>query len=222
MSQPFDARPDAPQRGPWPAPPQKTSTTGPMVMTIVGIVLSVIALVLVIVGIVRFADTVSEDALDLRGSDRDDIMVRTDIPEPATFVADESTTYAVLFFGSPQDEVDVDDLTVTGPRGEDVGLVATHMSYSSSSPRTTTTYLATFETDEAGTYTVTVDGPSAEVDGELAVTDDEVVVDLVLGAVSGVLLIIAGALTGAVGLGLGIGGAVWWIVRRKTARTLTR
>lgn len=221
MSQPFDARPYDPQRGPWPAPPQKTSTTGPMIMTIVGIVLAVIALVLVIAGIVRFADTVSEDALEMRHGDRDGVQVRADIPEPAAFTAEEGTTYAVLFFGSPQDEVDVDDLTVTGPRGEDVDLVASHVSYSTSSSRTTT-YLATFEADDAGTYTLTVDGPSAGVDGELAVTDDELVVDLVLGAVSGVLLLVAGLITGATGLGLAIGGAVWWTVRRRAARALTR
>jgi hypothetical protein len=39
----------------------------------------------------------------------------------------------------------------------------------------------------------------------------------VVGAVSGVLLVVAGGITGLLGFGLLVGGVVWWVVRRSTA-----
>lgn len=190
-------------------------------MTSVGIVLVVLALVLVIVGIVRLADTVSDDALDVRGGPGASVEAREDIPDPVELSADEDTRYAVLFIGRPGDDVSARDLTVVGPRGEEVYLSASHVSYTFSSSRTAM-HVATFETDEEGTYTLTVDGPSASASGDLAILDDDLVVGLVVGAVSGVALLVAGIITGLAGLGLGIGGAVWWSMRRSAARGVTR
>lgn len=190
-------------------------------MTAVGVVLTALALVLVVIGIVRLSDTVSDDALDLRNGREAVLEVREDIPDDLSFDADDDRTYAVIFFGDARDEVEASDLTVTGPDGQDVRVARSNMTYTSSS-HSVTSKVASFETDDEGTYTLRVDGPSATVDGELGIIDDDLVVGLVIGAVSGVLLIVAGVITGLVGLGLGIGGGVWWSVRRSAAQGLTR
>ncbi|MEP7763950.1 hypothetical protein [Sanguibacter sp. 25GB23B1] len=221
MSQPVAPRPFDPRQPPTPTRPADTSTRGPAIMTTVGVVLVVLALVLVVVGIVRLTDTVSEDALDVHDGRWAAVEAREDIPDPVELAAEEDTTYAVLFIGRTGDEVEVRDLAVVGPRGEDVDLDATQVGYTFSTSRTTT-HVATFDTDEEGTYTLTVEGPSASASGDLAILDDDLVVGLVVGAVSGLVLLGAGILTGLVGLGLGIGGAVWWSMRRSAARGVTR
>ena len=222
MSQPYVPQPADPRFGQrldprnHPGVPPRSSTTGAKVLTGVGAVVAVVALVLVVVGITRLADTVSEDALDVRPGADVSVEVREDIPGPARFMAERDTRYAVLFIGPAEEEVDVDDLVVTGPDGAQVDLSESGMSYTFSSSRTTT-YLATFESDDAGSYTLSVTGPSETARGDLAIIDDELIAGLVVGAVSGVLLIVAGVFTGLVGVGLLVGGGVWWAVRRSSA-----
>lgn len=224
MSQPYVPRPaDArfdPRFDPLARPgatPVRTSTTGAKILTGIGALFLLLALVLVVVGIDRLADTVSEDALEVRPGADVTAEAREDVPGPALFTAERDTRYAVLFIGPAEERIDDDDLVVTGPDGAQVGLAESNMSYSFSAAQTTT-HVATFESDAAGSYTVSVTGTSATARGDLAIIDDELIAGLVVGAVSGVLIIVAGVFAGILGVGLLIGGAVWWGVRRSAAK----
>lgn len=183
-------------------------------MTFIGLGLILIAVVALIAGIVQVATAVSRFVDEPSGSSRGTATVQ--LPGSLTFLGDDDERYAVVVTSTSTRTIDLDDVVVTGPDGRSVTLATSSLNFQNSTDDSSTDVRAlTFIAPEDGIYTATVTGGSADLPGSLtAVNASELATAFGRTAV-GVVTIIVSAMCGVVGLGLAIGGGIWWNMRRK-------
>ncbi|MCL2092396.1 MAG: hypothetical protein FWH11_14545 [Micrococcales bacterium] len=214
MSYPYPA-PYPPPYQPLPRPPS-TSTTGPKVLTFIGIALLVLLTGLGVGGGALFVSGLSSIAEI--NSEVDTEAITTVLPGQTATVDLSADTKYTLWRGTVADQgISGSEPAVTDPRGRSVTV--TTATYTSSS-RDEVFESWRFTTQEAGTHQISAaaDGPA------LQLLPDNVVERLVDGAIGvvqvsgGFGMVLAAIVVAPIGLGLLIGGAVWWSVRSKNAR----
>ncbi|MBI9115311.1 hypothetical protein [Sanguibacter suaedae] len=189
------------------------TTRGPKILTGVGIVLLLIGIAAVAFGATRLADGLrsvveaSESSEELLGAEAGPVGEALQL----TGLADHR--YSVLHSTSSGPEVQPGDVRIAGPDGEPVSVEDRNVERRLEIGGQTNVEVASFRTTEAGSYTLTVSGTSASVGGDIAVVDDEVLEDLLVGGLRTVGIVAAGALVSVVGLGIAVAGGIWWGVR---------
>ncbi len=203
--------------------PLSTSTTAPKVLTFIGIAVLVLSIGIGVGGGLLIASGVRtlDDNLREIDSKVDAAAIATVEPgQTETVTLSPSASYTLLR--------ETDDLTGTGappvvtdPTGLPVAV--TTSTYTSSSWDTHEALTGwRFRSREAGPYEITAaaDSPTLRLAPGVEI---DTVVDGATGAaraVGGGLLVATGMGLGTVGVGLVIGGGVWWSVRSKNARRL--
>ena len=206
----------APGRPGFPPPPVRTSTTGPKVMTFVGIGLLIIAAAVLIAGIVQIVSTVSRFSDEPSRSSHSLDYVR--LPGSLSFTGEAGEEYAIVVNSTSGRTIDLDDVEVTGPDGRPVDLSISSVNFENSTPGSETHLRAiTFTAPLDGTYSTTVTGSSADLPGTLTAVDADEIASVIGRAALAVVAIVAAALLGVLGVGLTIGGGIWWH-SRSTAR----
>ncbi|MGY4645166.1 hypothetical protein [Cellulomonas sp. URHB0016] len=202
--------------------PRRTSLVAPVTLTVVGVALLLVAGVVTVFVVRIFMGLLPLDVLDARGEPGPAVLAVVDAPGTATVVLDAATRYAVYLVVPDDAEQDGLDgrLAVTAPDGSPVAVRdSADVSVSASRGDVTASTVAGFASDGAGTYTVDV--PPASVDGArvLVVKDDSAVSFIfgVFGGIAGVLVI---CVLGVLGLGMTVGGGVWWGLRVRARRAL--
>ncbi len=202
----------------YPASPAKTSTTGPKILTFGGIGLLVVTAVLAVFVVRLFLSVLPLGIVDSDGSPGPDAVGGTDVPGSVTLTLETDTAYTVyLAFPSNTAAALSEDPTVTDAMGTILpGLPA---------PASTSTIggvsaegVHTFRTSAAGEYTIDVPelaDPDSTPWATAVVTEGD---DLpaffsgLFGTVFGVFLAIG---LGVLGLGMVVGGGIWWYVRSR-------
>lgn len=208
-----------PGRPGFPPPPVRTSTTGPKVMTFVGIGLLLIAAAVLIAGIVQVAATVSRFSDEPSRSSHSLDYVR--LPGSLSFTGEAGEEYAIVVNSTSSRTIDLDDVEVTAPDGLPVDLSTSSVNFENSTPGSENHVRAvTFTAPLDGTYSATVTGRSAGLSGSMTAVDADEIASIIGRTAVAVVAIVGSALLGVLGLGLTIGGGVWW-KSRSNARKRT-
>ena len=216
MSQPYQPpHPGAWQpQGPYMPAPPKTSTRGARVLTLIGVLALVVAVVVGVVGITMLRDAVTDP---LRPSAGSVVIARGPSDQPLTLDAEAGRTYSLVSLDATSAAGVGATAEVTGPDGEPVRVLPVDESTHLSVDGYTVSRFASFTTTTAGTYTIDVVS-SVTRDWDVAVADPGAVDDLARDLVVGVALVVAGVIGAGIGLVLSIAGWIWWAVRRSNQR----
>jgi len=204
---------------PVPSRPVRTSTTGPAVLTIIGAICLVAAIVATVFAVRTFVGIVPLHVLDSRGDPGSAALGVTDVPGAATLDLDAGwyDIYAVV----PMARFSTPDVTVqvTGPDGTPVDLQSPTVASTTSLGGSSANAISSFQVTDPGQYTLTATDATS--------TDTRVIVvrgkptTAFLGSVAGVVVGMFLAIgLGVVGLGLTIGGGVWWGNRARARKRL--
>jgi hypothetical protein len=203
------------------APPRSVSTTGPAWLTWIGIVLLVAAVAIAIFTVSLFVSLLPVGVMNADGSPGEDVVASVDAGRTGEAEFEADTDYLVILV-RPTDASEgalAGDIIVTAPDGssspavQDPG-VDMNVGGGGSSGESFTAFGA----DAGGTYEIAVPAATdAEPTSVLIVEDRETLsfVGGIFGTVGGVF---AAILLGLVGLGLMIGGGLWWRSRRAARR----
>lgn len=202
--------------------PVKTSTTGPKILTGVGVLMVIAALAVVALVVRLFLSVLPTGIVGADGAPGADAVGGTEVPGSVTLDLPASSAFAI-YLARPSGSTGVqlsDMVSVTGPDGQeafpgitpsgsvDVRGVSAHDVYS-------------FRTSDAGEYTVTApeltEPDAVEWATIIIAPTKEVPAFLggVLGSLAGVFVAIG---LGMVGLIVTIIGAIWWYTRSKDRR----
>lgn len=217
MSQPYSPPPPGAWQPPGAAygsPAPRTSTTGGRVLTGLGVLTLVVAVVLAVVG-VRAIATVVADPLE-RGPGSI-VIARGEAGEPLELDAEAGRTYSLVSIDRTSGRTLPSSTDVTGPDGSPTRVVpaddATNLDIDGSS----ITRFASFTAGSSGTYTIEVVSSQSR-SWDVAVVDPSAVESLARDLGVGVVLVVAGVLAGLLGLALTVAGAIWWGVRRSNQK----
>lgn len=221
---------------PWPpaaTPPapqpraRRTSLVAPVVLTSVGALCLLGALVAVVVVAVVLTRAMGSDVLTLRGEPGPAVVARADAPGATTAeltAGDRYDVHLVVPRRAVDDDEDPtlgDDVLLLSPSGDVVAADGSpgvrqrtaHGSWVAVS-------VAAFDAPETGTYQVAV--PSAGIDGAwVALVPERAFGDFfvaIWGSVLGMFVVVG---LGLAGLGATTGGAVWWVLRARARRATT-
>ena len=210
---------------PLPPAPRRTSLTGPVVLTVVGVLMLIGSGVAALLTAGAFVSAVSSDVLTRDGQPGPAVLVSADSPGATSVDLTAGERYAVYLVvprGSLGDgeRPDLDeDVLLLSPSGHVVeagDAPGVNMATTAGDWRTAT--VGAFTAPETGTYEVAV--PAAGVPGAwVALTADTPFGPFfgsIVGTVVGVFVVIG---LGAVGFGVTVGGVVWWVVRARARRT---
>lgn len=228
MSSPYPA-PYPPPYQPVPRP-AATSTTGPKVLTFIGIAVLVLSIGIGVGGGLLLASGVHSLDANIREIDSkvDAAAIATIQPGQTETVTLGSRTSYTLWLGADYRVPDAGPdgsassstrPVVTDPTG--TSLTVSTSTYSNLSGGTDESLEGwRFTSRDAGVYEITAaaDGPTLQL---MPGVEVDVLIDGATGAaraVGGGLLVATGTGLGTIGVGLLIGGAVWWSVRSKNAR----
>lgn len=220
MSQPYQPHPSGPaagwqpQPGPYLPPPPKTSTRGARILTLLGVLALVVAVVVGVVGIRTLSDAVTDP---LRPSAGSIVIARGPSDAPLTLEAEAGRTYSLVALDRTSAASVAATASVAGPDGAPVRVVPVDESTHLSVDGYTVSRFASFTTTTAGTYTIDVVSSVAR-SWDVAVADPGAVDDLARDLVVGVVLVVAGVIGAGIGLVLSISGWIWWAVRRSNQR----
>lgn len=208
---PYGAPPGYPQR------PVATSTTGAKVMTFIGIGLILVAIAALIAGIVQVATSVSRFTDTPSGSSP--ALDYVQLPGELSFTADDGEEYAIVVTSTSSRTIDLDDVVVAAPDGTSVPLSTSSLNFENSTYDSHTDVRAlTFTAPEDGVYTVLVIGSSADLPGSMTAVNASELGKVIGRTALGVVSIVVSGLCGTLGLGLAIGGGIWWNTRSKAGR----
>ncbi len=203
----------APQR------PQKTSTTGPKITVVLGVVALLAAIALLVVGGLAVARTLPTDVLELDGSPGDAVVGVVDVPGAGEVDLAADTSYAIYLVQDSGWSLRVADPSVTSPDGRRVDVRGPSYSSTVTMGGTHAEAIASFTSARAGTYVVDSDAVG-DADTRLFVVEDEGLGGFLGGLFGGVAGILGGVFGGVVALVLLVVGGIMWGVRRGNARSL--
>ena len=197
-----------------PAPGARTSVGGPRAMTLIGAVLVLVAIVLLALGLPAIFSTVPLHVVDSAGN-----------PGSATIATLHAPGTTTVHLEPGYYDVDVASKGAFGELGGTVAVVgADGGRVTVDSPTVTSTFTmlntyvisaATFHVSEAGDYTITAPEVSPEAAQVLLAHGKDP------STLAGAGLELLGAIVvGASGLGLGIGGGIWWGSRVRNRKRL--
>ncbi|WP_149204871.1 hypothetical protein [Actinotalea subterranea] len=206
------------------AAPGRRSTRGARILTAVGALFMIGALVVAFLSARTFVGLLPVDVLDGDGEPGPAVLLTVPAPGTGEVTLDAGTDYALFTVVDAQDsdssgadDVLDAEVAVTGPDGTAVevrGSADVDMSTGGGGRHAST--VGSFETDAAGTYTVIV--PAAQQQHvEVLVTQDQPVLPFVGGIFGTIAGAFAAVLLGILGVGMLIGGVVWWVLRRRSA-----
>ena len=210
---------------PRPSGPRPAGTTGPKALTITGVVLAVAALAVGVVAAVAFVGVLPLGVLAADGSDGEDVVGSVAVGSTAELVL-EAESYG-LYLVAPRDELDVGAVpadrlvaatSVTGPDGAAVEVRRPSGTSSVGMGGVDAELLGTLRAPTGGAYTVEVDDAlagGAAPDVRVVVVPDDGALATVGGVFTSLGLTFLALLLGAVGLGLAVGGGIWWASRRR-------
>ncbi|MBO9569622.1 MULTISPECIES: hypothetical protein [Cellulomonas] len=219
--------PDQPASGPWPGPPprpRRTSVTGPVWLTAVGVVLLLGALVAFVATIGGFVGAVRSDVLTNDGRPGAAVLASADAPGATEVVLTAGERYAV-YLVVPRDAVRDDerpelaeDVLLMAPSGAVVEADGSPgVSMQTGAGGRVAATVGAFTAPESGRYTVAVP-PADASDAWVAIAADKPFGPFfgsVVGTVLGVFVVIG---LSAAGFGMTLGGAIWWVLRVRARR----
>ena len=183
-------------------------------MTFIGIGLLLVSIAALIAGIIQVASAISRFADDPSGSSPS--LDNVQLPGSLIFTGEDGEEYALVVTSTSSRTIDLDDVVVTGPGGRAVDLNTTSFNVENTTDSSSTDVRAlTFTAPEDGLYTASVTGSSADLPGNLTAVNASELAAVFGRTALGVMTIVISGLCGIVGLGLTIGGGIWWNVRSK-------
>ena len=202
--------------------PQRRSLTGPVVLTVVGAVLLVLALVLAIGTAAVLARAVSSAVVGPDGRPGDSVVAVADAPGSTTVRLEAGETYDVyLVADGAAGDVDLeDDVLLLAPSGEVVAadddpVVDTRTRVG----RWSTESVGAFTAPEDGTYQVAVP-PADTSDAWVAIVPARELGPFVSSIAGTVLGILGVVVLAGLGLAALVAGIVWWVLRARSNRRL--
>lgn len=217
MSQPYTPPPPGawqPPGGAYGAPAPRTSTTGARVLTGLGVLTLVVAVVLAVVGVRSIGSVVADPLESGPGSI---VIARGEAGTPLELDAEAGRTYSLVSIDRTSGRTMPSSTDVTGPDGSPTRVVPASDSTNLDLDGASITRFASFTTGSAGTYTIEVVSSQSR-SWDVAVVDPSAVEDLARDLGVGVVLVVAGVLAGLLGLALTVAGAIWWGVRRSNQK----
>lgn len=203
---------------PRPVPPRPVSTTGPAWMTWIGVVLLIGATVIAVWTVFLFVSLLPVGVLNADGSPGDRVIASGEEESTIEVDLDARTQYALLLVRpeGPRDAHLSRNVMVTAPDGSTfpsnrIPGFTVHVSGGGKEGDTVTA----FRTSEAGRYTLDLPSGVGTEPGSLFLVEDTQPLAFVGGVFGSIGGVFAAILLGIIGLGLTIGGAVWWRSRRK-------
>jgi hypothetical protein len=203
--------------------PARTSTAGPRLLTFGGVAALALGAVGLVLAAQSFVGLLPLGILTADGTAGSDVVATVPAPGSTEVVLEGSTDYALYLARPEAAEGGLDGrVVVEGPGGEVVDVAGSaDVSVHTSRGGIVANTVGSFTTAAAGTYTLVAPAMSDDVEASVLVAPDRPVLPFVggiLGTIAGVL--VAGVL-GALGLGMVIGGALWWHVRRRARSAAT-
>ena len=211
---------------PRPPAPRRTSLTGPVLLTVLGVLLLVGAVVAAVVTAVGFVGAVSSDVLTRAGQPGPAVLASAAAPGATTVDLTAGERYAV-YLVVPGDAVgdgehpDLDeDVLLLAPSGAVVAADdGPGVDMTTNAGGWAAATVGAFTAPESGTYEMAV--PAAGVpDAWVALAPDKPFGPFfgsVVGSVLGVFVVIG---LGIAGFGVTVGGVVWWVVRARARRAV--
>jgi hypothetical protein len=200
------------------APIRRPSTTGPAWMTWIGVVLLVASVALAVATVFLFASLLPTGLLNRDGTPGDDVVASIDAGSSATVALDDDTAYSILLV-RPTDEPSgalTGDIAVTAPDGtSSVPDRAPAVSTRVTGGQTTAASFTAFRTGAEGDYLLTVPAASDDEPTSILIVEDGDTLPFVGGVLGSIGGVFGALLLGIPGLGLTIGGAIWWRSRRR-------
>lgn len=211
-----------PQPVPPAAPVRRTSITGPVILTIAGGVVLILAVVAgLVAGLVLFR-TADSGVLTLKGGVGDSVIAEADAPGATAVRLEEGERYAIHLV-TPSDDHSAElegDVELLTPSGETIVADGDpSVDLQTTLGGRTARSVAAFIAPEDGTYAVSV--PAADVDdARVYITPEEEFAPFLAGVLGSALGIVAAVGLGMLGLGMAIGGGIWWAVRARARRAV--
>ncbi|PSL37784.1 hypothetical protein CLV49_1391 [Labedella gwakjiensis] len=203
------------------APIRRPSVKGPAWLTWIGVVLLVASVAIAIATVSLFASLLPTGFLNQDGTPGDDVIASIDAGESASVELDGDTSYSLLLV-RPTDESSgalTGDVALIAPDGTtSVADRAPAVSTRVSGGQATAASFAAFETTDDGAYTITVPAATDDQPTSVLVVEDGDTLPFVGGVFGSIGGVFAVLLLGIPGLGLTIGGAIWWSSRRRARR----
>lgn len=199
-------------------PPRPRSTRGPAGLTLAGVLLVLAAAVVAAVLARGMAGMLPTDLLDADGEPASGVVGVVDAPGTARMDLEADTDYAVyLAMQAPgEDAALADDVRVQAPDGRVTqASSAAEVSVTTSRGPTTAWTVGAFETNEAGTYTLTAPAVRGGADALVLVAPDQPVLPFVAGIFGTVLGVFVAIGLSLAGVPMTVLGVVWW--RRRAA-----
>lgn len=207
--------------GPATRPSRPRSTRGPAGLTVAGVLLLVAAGVVAAVVARGMAGMLPTDLLGADGKPASGVVGVVDAPGTARMDLEADTDYAVyLAMPAPaEDAALADDVRVQAPDGRVTqASSAADVSVTTTRGPTTAWTVGAFETNEAGTYTLTAPAVTGGGDALVLVAPDRPVLPFVAGIFGTVLGVFVAIGLALAGVPMTVLGAVWWRRRRAELR----
>ncbi|WP_448630926.1 hypothetical protein [Cellulomonas soli] len=205
-------------------PARSTSLTGPIWLTASGAVVLLVALAIGVGTVLLLVRTASSGVVTMGGQPGEQVVAELDAPGTGTVELEAGERYAVHLVTSASMTDDADllgEVQLTSPSGQSIVVDASpsvHMETTMGSWHAES--VAAFTAPEDGVYDVTV--PSADVDdARVLIAPDKAFGSFFAGIFGSVLGVFAAIGLGLLGLGLTIGGIIWWVMRARARREAT-
>ncbi len=208
---------------PVPAAPRRTSLTGPVVLTAVGVLLLAAAVVVGVLSAVGLVGNVRSDVLTRDGEPGPAVLAAAPAPGATTVDLTQGERYAVHLVvpydvvGDERPELD-EEVLLMAPSGAVVEADGSPgVNVRSRAGGSVAGSVGAFTAPETGTYQVAV--PPAQVaDAWVAITPDKAFAPF-FASIWGFVLGVFGVLgLGALGFAALVGGIVWWVLRARARR----
>lgn len=201
-------------------PARSVSTRGPAWLTVTGVLLVLAAAVVAALVARGMAVMLPMDVLGPDGTPGSGVVGVVDVPGTAQMELEADTDYA-LYLAVQGEAAEAElsgDIRVEAPDGRArAATSAVGVSVSTARGATSARTVASFETDEAGTYTLTAPALEGGGDGLVLVAPDRPVLPFVAGIFGSVLGVFLAIGLGLTGVPMTVLGIVWWRRRRSAA-----
>ncbi|MFC8191561.1 hypothetical protein ACFUMH_07845 [Cellulomonas sp. NPDC057328] len=212
----------APYPAPQPArPDRRTSLTGPVVTTSIGVLVLLVTLVVGLLTARTFVGLVTSDVVSSSGEPGPAVVADAPAPGATTATLEAGQRYAVHLAWPAQGAIEPrlsDVVLLQAPSGAVVAADADPaVDGTFTAGRWSVESVAAFTAPESGTYQVAV--PAADVaDARVLLAPDQDLAPFVGGVLGSVAGVFGVLLLGAFGAGLVLGGVIWWVIRARARR----